>query len=79
MILMNKGLSADSLKFIISRVLENANEALEEHKINKGSEFYDGKTLAYYEVLDTIKNELETHDQDLKEYGLDLDLEKTML
>ena len=79
MILMNKGLSADSLKFIISRVLENANEALEEHKNNKGSEFYDGKTLAYYEVLEKNKNELETHDQDLKEYGLDLDLEKTML
>lgn len=72
-------LSPDSLKFIISRVLENADDALEEQKNNKGSEFYDGKTLAYYEVLDTIKNELQARDQDLKEFGLDIDLEKKML
>lgn len=68
----------DTIKFIISRIIDNANEALIEHKENKG-DFYDGKTLAYYEVLDTIKNELEAHDQDLKEFGLDIDLEKEFL
>lgn len=68
----------DTIKFIISRIIDNANEALIEHKENKG-DFYDGKTLAYYEVLDTIKNELEAHGQDLKEFGLDIDLEKEFL
>ena len=54
---MDNGLSANSIKYIISRILENANDARKEDSENKGSEFYDGKSLAYYEVLNTIKNE----------------------
>lgn len=69
----------DTIKFIISRVLENANEALEEAKENKDDDFYKGKKLAYYEILDTIKNEIDIRDEDLKEFGLDIDLEKTFL
>ena len=76
---MNNGLSVDSLKYIISRVINNANDTIKESRENKDNEFYDGKTLAYYEVLDTIKNELEAHSQDLKEFGLDIDLEKDYL
>ena len=68
-----------TIKFIISRVIENANDAAEEAKQNKGDDFYNGRKLAYYEILDTIKSELEAHDQDLKEFGLDIDLEKTFL
>ena len=34
---------------------------------------------AYYEVLDTIKNELIAHNQNLKEFGLDENLELKML
>lgn len=68
-----------TIKFIISRVIENANEAHEDAKANKGDAFSSGRNLAYYEVLDTIKNELEASDQDLKEFGLDIDLEKTFL
>ena len=55
---MDNGLSANSIKYIISRILENANDARKEDSENKGSEFYDGKSLSYYEVLNTIKNEL---------------------
>lgn len=68
-----------AIKFIISRVIENANEALEEAKANKNDDFYKGRKLAYYEILDTIKNELDISDQDLKDFGLDIDLEKTFL
>lgn len=68
-----------AIKFIISRVIENANDALEEKKQNPNDDFYKGHAMAYYEILDTIKNELEAHDQDLKEYGLGIDLEKTFL
>lgn len=72
-------MSEETIKFIISRVIDNANDALQEAKDNKGDEYHDGKKLAYYEVLDTIKNELIAHDQDLKEFGLDINLEKTFL
>ena len=68
-----------TIKFIISRVIENANDAAEEAKQNKGDDFYKGRKLAYYEILDTIKSELEAHDQDPKDFGLDIDLEKTFL
>ena len=34
---------------------------------------------AYYEVLDVIKSELEAHGHDLKEFGLDVNLEKEFL
>lgn len=72
-------MNEDTIKFIISRVIDNANDALEELKENKDDDFYKGKKLAYYEILDTIKNELEVREQDLKELGLDIDLEKTFL
>lgn len=68
-----------TIKFIISRVIDNANDAVKESEQNKGDDFYKGRKLAYYEILDTIKNELEARDQDLKEFGLDIDLEKTFL
>lgn len=36
--------------------------------------------MAYYEILlDTIKNELKVIDADLKEFGLDIDLENIIL
>lgn len=73
--MMHEELTVDAIKFIIARVLDNANDAFEEAKENKGELFYQGKKLAYYEVLDTIRNELYGHDQDLKEFGLDIDLD----
>lgn len=72
-------MSEETIQFIISRVIDNANDALQEAKDNKDDEYYNGKRLAYYEVLDTIKNELIAHDQDLKKFGLDINLEKTFL
>ena len=65
------------VKFIISRVIQNAKDAIEESNQNTTVEFNAGKILAYYEILDTIKNELIVREQDLQEFGLDFDLEKT--
>ena len=45
------------IKFIISRVLENAKDAIKETKQDTNAEFNSGKLFAYYEILDTIKNE----------------------
>lgn len=69
----------DTIKFIISRVLDNANDAIEESNKNKDDDFYKGKKLAYYEILDTIKNEIDIRDEDLKELGIDVDLEKLFM
>lgn len=73
--MMANELTSESIKYIIARVLDNANDAIEEAKENKDDEFYSGKRLAYYEILDTIKNELIVRNQDLKEFGLNIDLE----
>lgn len=73
--MMNNQLTAAELEFIISRVIQNAEEASKEPD---KSEFQDGKKLAYYEILDTIKNELEVRDIDTKPFGLDIVLEKLL-
>lgn len=69
-------MNEETIKYIIARVVDNANDVLEEERKNKDDAFYKGKKLAYYEILDTIKNDLDINDQDLKEFGLDVDLEK---
>ena len=63
-------------QFIVSRIIEYANDAINEEKNNKGDAFYKGRKLAYYEILDTIKSELDAHDEPLSEYGLNINLEK---
>lgn len=60
---------------MISRLLDNANEAVAESNENKDDQFAAGRRLAYYEMLSILKSELEVRDQDLKEFGLDIDLE----
>lgn len=67
------------IKYIVARVLDNANDAFEEANENKDDDFYKGKKLAYYEILDTIKNELKARGQELKEFGLDFNLETKLL
>lgn len=69
-------MTEETIKHIIARVIDNANDALEEERKNKNDAFYKGKKLAYYEILDTIKNDLDIDDQDLKTFGLDVNLEK---
>ena len=70
---------SDEFKYIVSRVLDNANDAISEAKENPEDDFYKGRKMAYYEVLDTIKNELKARDADLKEFGLDIDFENVIL
>ena len=67
------------IKFIISRVIENANDTIEEAQQNPNDDFNKGRNLAYYEILDTIKSELTAQEQDLKEFGLDVNLEESFL
>ena len=68
-------LTENNLKHIISRVIANADDAKADFDADRNNEFQDGRTLAYYEVLDTIKSELSVAGEDLSEYGLDIDLD----
>ena len=70
---MKEALTEEGLAFIISRVLDNAKDAIEESKDSPNDEFVQGKRLAYYEILDTIRNELIIRDADLKSMLLELD------
>ena len=69
-------LNEDSLKYIIARLVENANDAVKESEKDKSDAFNQGRRLAYYEMLDILKNELDVRDADLKELGLDFDVNK---
>ena len=59
----------------MSRILSNANKAFHE---NDDSDFENGRRLAYYEMLDTIKNELILRDVDISKYGLNINLEELL-
>ena len=52
----------EAIKYILSRIIDNANDAIMESREHPDDDFYKGKKLAYYEVLDTIKNELVIRD-----------------
>lgn len=67
-------LTQESMKYIVSRLLERAGEAVEESKEDPESDFEAGRKTAYYEMLDILKSELDVREQDLKEFGLDIDL-----
>ncbi|MFR1761863.1 transposase [Frisingicoccus sp.] len=73
---MSKSLNEDSMKYIISRLIDNANEAVEESSKDRSDAFNQGRRLAYYEMLDILKSELDVRDVDLKEMGLDIDVDK---
>ena len=70
-------MSRDGVKYIIGRVIENADEAMEERKKNPESEYYAGMVQAFYETLDIIKNELIVRGENLAEYSLDRNLEES--
>lgn len=72
---MTDALTKDGIKYMIARLLENANEAVEESAQNKKDPYCAGRKVAYYEMLDILRTELDVRDQDLKEFGLDIDLE----
>ena len=69
----------DSLKYLIAKLIEDADDVKAEFENiqNKDEKlFLEGKRLAYYEMLLTIHNELDIEDQDLAEFGLNINLEK---
>ena len=52
---MTDALTREGIKYMIARLLENANEAAEESKANKDDAYCAGRKVAYYEMLDILK------------------------
>ena len=48
----------DLFDYIVSLLVRNANDSIEECRESKHDSFEEGRKQAYYEVLDTIKNQL---------------------
>ena len=67
-------MSDETMKYIIECIIENAKEA---SKLPR-NEFNDAKRLAYYEVLNTIKGQLEVNDVNFKDYGLSFEIENIL-
>lgn len=74
--MMENNISKEALQYIVKRILSNADEALNVEK-GKRTDFDDGLSCAYYEVLDILKSEIGIRDDNLSDYGLDIDLEAT--
>ncbi|MBQ7014728.1 MAG: transposase [Clostridia bacterium] len=66
-------------EFIVERIIKNANESLNEAKENPNDEYQNGHIIAHYEILNIIKTELEVRGENLKDYGLDMNLEEVFL
>ncbi|MBR0062315.1 MAG: hypothetical protein IJP68_12640 [Selenomonadaceae bacterium] len=75
---MTEKMDMDDVKYIIGSVMEYAYEAREE-AIKKPDSFEQGRSLAYYEVLNTIFNRLEICEQDPKEFGYSENWEREFL
>jgi len=74
-----KELSKDQIEYIIERVIKNAASVQDDRDKNtdeSARQFYEGMLAGYHEVLDTIKTQLKLYDMDLKDFGLDIDIEK---
>lgn len=60
-------------EWFIDVLLENAKEAQE------GTDDYSiGKRTAYYEMLNSLKSQMQAYDMDVSKFGLDFDLEKLL-
>ena len=65
-----------ALRKIISILLPRAKEVFAQARANRADTVKSAEDLAYYEVLDTIQNELIAHEQNLRDFDLDMDLDE---
>ena len=75
---MSEKMDIDDVKYIIGSVMEYAYEA-REAAIKKPTAFEEGRSLAYYEVLNTIYNRLDICEQDPKKFGYSENWEREFL
>lgn len=58
------------LKYILFRIQERAREAARESDAEPEDLFRQGRRLAFYEVLDMLRSELDAHEVDVAGLGL---------
>ena len=68
-------LADEAMKAVMQSIPEQALRAVSEARQNPQDAFKDGRALAYYEVLDTIKNQLEIYDLNANDFGLGMNLD----
>lgn len=74
---MSKSITSLQMKLVIENLLNNALNAVKDAGESRDG-FYEGEKAGYYEILDTIKNQMIVDDRDLSEFGLDINLEETL-
>ncbi|MBQ6413033.1 MAG: hypothetical protein IJI19_06110 [Ruminococcus sp.] len=64
-------ISSEVVRRIIERIMAYADDA--KGKLSEAPQdvFYQGKDLAYVEMIDVIRIELEANGEDVEEYGLE--------
>lgn len=72
---MNKKLSAAEMKYIIYKIVKNGYESSKKEK-NEPTDLNKGRSLAYWEILDTIYNRLEICEQNTSNFGYPDDWER---
>ena len=75
---MNSTIRDAQMRFVVQKMLANAADVQEQRANGHNTPFYEGMATAYHEMLDTMKNQLIIDDKDLKDFGLNVDLEKLM-
>lgn len=65
----------EEMQFVIERAVKCALEICDEAKRKTDSEFEQGRRMASYEIIDTIKNQLEVYEQNLNDYAIDFRVE----
>ena len=69
-------MNEESIKAIIARIIKNADEAVKESREDREDNFKSGRSLAYYEILDILRTEIDAAGGNLEEYGVDMNLEE---
>lgn len=69
----------ERLQDIIARLVKEADDAVKDSKEKPDDAFLIGRKVAYYEMLDILKSELTVSELNLKDYGLDIDLESNQV
>ena len=67
-------LADEALEAAIRGIMEQALRAVSDVRQNPHDAFKNGRALAYYKALDTVKNQLEIYDLDANDFGLGINL-----
>ena len=73
---LNPITTSNVMRTILFRIKDRAEEAYYEYKNNEKDAFADGRSLAYYEMLEMIQNVLVANEVDLCNLGLNFNLEE---